>query len=379
MSTPRHPPEASSTGVEGVKPSPEVLEAVTSRVLAGLPRYFPELALDPAHASAVTSRLGESSSYPLYVTSVQEGTPRRASVSVVVKFAPVFGRHSEGRTEYEHLLLMHERLRGKGALRVPRPLDFLDEFQALVMERVAGERFSRLLLRCARRLAPAACAARLRDAAGMCGRWLREYHDATAREPAAPFGGEYLAALEHGLGTLAASGFPRDARETTLALARRLHEYGRDRRVPVAVRHGDFGPQNVHVGDDYVCVFDLSHHLAAPVYDDIVYFLVTLETMNPYPRELRFDRRRVLALRGPFLEGYFGRATTDAETTLMLEGYYLKALVARCLKQRRNTSARGRAAGALFDAIWVRRRYATRLRAQAARVAAVLPESGGAG
>ena len=112
----------------------------------------------------------------------------------------------------------------------------------------------------------------------------------------------------------------------------------------MADQHGDYGPQNVHVGEGYVYVFDLNYHVAAPVYDDIDYFLVTLETMNPYPRQWFFDRARVAAMRDPFLDAYFAGAPPDPARKVYLEGYYLKSLLFRCAKQRRNTARRGRVA-----------------------------------
>jgi hypothetical protein len=146
--------------------------------------------------------------------------------------------------------------------------------------------------------------------------------------------------------------------------SRALHEFGRERRVLVADQHGDYGPQNAHLGEDFVYVFDLNYHASAPVYEDIDYFLVTLETMNPYPRQPLFDRGRVRALREPFLAGYFGSGTRTHETDVYLAGYYLKSLLSRCAKQRRNTAKRGRAARVLFDAARTRRYYPRRLEAQ---------------
>jgi hypothetical protein len=120
-------------------------------------------------------------------------------------------------------------------------------------------------------------------------------------------------------------------------------------------------------------VFDLNYHVAAPVYEDIDYFLDTLETMNPYPRQWLFDRRRVAALRGPFMRGYFGSASgEDGEREAMIEGYYLKSLLFRLAKQRRNTSKRGRAAVAAFDALALRGHYPRRIRQQCETAAEAL-------
>jgi len=127
------------------------------------------------------------------------------------------------------------------------------------------------------------------------------------------------------------------------------------RTAPVAVRHGDFSPDNVHVNDGGICVFDLSHHVAAPVHDDITFFLVTLDTMNPYPRYVAFNRRMARRLASPFLDGYYGadRDRRERDESALIGAYALKNLLTRCLKQRRTAAAAGSLALAAFDRLWV--------------------------
>jgi hypothetical protein len=351
---------------DGVVVTTELLERVGDRILEAFPRYYPASPFDRAHATIRLDRLGETSSYPLFAATVvpgTAGTPRE----LIVKFAPVFSENNEGLTEYRHLLTMHERLGNASAIRVPRPLDFYEDVNALVMEKVGGERFSRVLLRDGGRFAPPEAATRLRDAARRCGGWLAAYHDATRHADAAPFDDTFVARIDEKLAAFGALGFAPSAARTVAATVRRLHEFGVSRRVPVADQHGDYGPQNAHVGDGFVYVFDLNYHVAAPVYDDIDYFLVTLETMNPYPRQWFLDRGRVAAMRTPFLEGYFAGAAADPARDVYLEGYYIKSLLFRCAKQRRNTTRRGRAALALFDALRLRGYYARRLVGQCRR------------
>jgi hypothetical protein len=167
-------------------------------------------------------------------------------------------------------------------------------------------------------------------------------------------------------------GFARATAGRVIDAVRALHEFGRDQRVAVSDQHGDYGPQNAHAGDDFVYVFDLNYHMPAPIYEDVDYFLVTLETMNPYPRQCFFDRGRVQALRAPFLDGYFGAAPREPQLEVYLAGYYLKSLLFRCAKQRRNTSKRGKAALFVFDAVRVRRYYPLRLEEQCRLVGALL-------
>ena len=348
---------------DGVVVTADMGRVTCERIFNDFSRHFPGVRLHADTAAAHVDRLGQVSSYPLFGAVLHPGA-EEPPLNLVIKFAPVFDVNNEGLTEYRHLQLMHQRLDGRASLRVPRPLDFFPDLNALVMERVGGRRFSGVILAAAGRLAPAADADRLQQSAQLCGEWLAAYHDATRAADSAPFDGTFLARVEEKLVDFRRHGFPDAVADEVARSARLLHEWGSSRRVRCADQHGDYGPQNVHVGDGCVYVFDLNYNVAAPVYEDVDYFLVTLETMNPYPRQWLFDRARVAAMREPFLTGYFAGAAPDPERELCLEGYYLKSLLFRCAKQRRNTTRRGRAALAGFDALRLRGWYAQRLRRQ---------------
>ncbi|HEX5133269.1 MAG TPA: hypothetical protein VFX92_12375 [Candidatus Krumholzibacteria bacterium] len=360
---------------DGVVVTGRVLESVAGRILERFQTYFPGEYFDRARASIHVERLGEASSYPLFWAEVKTGEePAR---HLIIKFPPVFADNNEGLTEFEHLRAMHDRLGADSPIRVPRALDFYADCNALVMERVAGERFSRVLLRDGSRFADAAALARLHTAAGRCGAWLAAYHEVTRKPDVPPFGATFVDAVGAKLDAFTALGFDSGVAGTVRQTAGHLHEFGRERRVAAADQHGDYGPQNVHVADTHIHVFDLNYRAVAPVYEDIDYFLVTLETMNPYPRQWFLDRGRVASLRVPFLHGYFGREPAAPERDLLIEGYYLKSLLFRCAKQRRNTRQRGAAALALFDSLRLRRYYARRVLRQCHTITACLAAVGG--
>jgi hypothetical protein len=358
---------------DGVVVTPDALTRVAERIRDRAPTYFPDAGFAPGSTTVAIERLGETSSYPLFAVRVGEGENARGAI---VKFAPVFDENNEGETEYRHLVTMHARLAAIPELRVPRPLDFYDDINALVMERVGGERFSRVILRDAGFFAPRDAAFPLLTAARRCGSWLAAYHDATHVRDASPFSDDFVGQIQQKLAGFGTQGFPDAAAATVMRTVERLHRAGGSRRVPVADQHGDYGPQNVHCGDDHVCVFDLNYHRSAPIYEDVVYYLVTLETMNPFPRQWFFDRRCVRAMREPFLSGYFGDTRFSTEHTLCIEGYYLKALLFRCAKQRRNTAKRGALPLALFDAQRIRHWYPQRLLRQCQLVDRCLSSAG---
>lgn len=348
------------------------LSALQNRISDKADAYFPHLA--GRNVSVSVHRFPETSSYPLFGADIRETGGRGKTESIVIKFAPVLQDNNEGLTEYNHLRLMWDNVECKnGPIRVPRPLDFYDDMNALLTERVPGERFSRALLRSASLGAGKEDQTRMADGAVLCGRWLREFHRLTAKPDANPFDAEFVAEVNEKLELFESFGFPKKASKRLRNTVEDLRAYGKLITAPVSGRHGDYGPQNVHVGDGFVYVFDLNYHTSAFIYDDINYFLVTLETINPYPRYFLFDRRKVMALRDVFLTGYFGSdEPLTLEQRVLLDGFYLKSLLFRCAKQRRNVSKQNVLMTRLYDLTRVRSYYPKRLGIQCDRVESLL-------
>jgi hypothetical protein len=331
----------------------DTLRVVAGRIAAracdyGLPRVA---------ADRVTLRpFSTASTYPLYIVEIDAGSgaPQR----LVVKFPPVFGAHREGLAEFTNLRAMAARLGSSRELRVPRALDYWEDVNALVTEHRPGVRFSTRILS-ARRFASSRSRDSLARTATLCGKWLRVYHETTSRGDGPAVDDRYRAVVERDLDRKPARGplaaLRRPVREAVDCAASALS----GRRVPFAVRHGDFSPDNVHIDGEGICVFDLSHHAPAPVYDDVAFFLVTLDTMNPYPRYWAFDRRVARALASPFLDGYFGteRAARERTDDAIMGAYVLKNLLTRCLRQRGVAAAAGPLALAAFDLLWVAGHY----------------------
>ena len=344
------------------------LDVLRNRISDRATAYFPHLA--GRDLNVIVHRFPETSSYPLFGAEIHERGREGAGESIVIKFAPVLQDNNEGLTEYNHLRLMWENVECRnGPIRVPRPLDFYDDMNALLTEKVPGERFSRALLRSASLGARREDHERSIQGAVLCGRWLREFHRLTSKSDEHPFDTAFIDDVNEKLELFESFGFPRETSKRLRNTVEDLRAYGRLIKAPVSGRHGDYGPQNVHVGDGFVYVFDLNYHTSAFVYDDINYFLVTLETLNPYPRHFLFDRRKVMTLRDDFLGGYFGsNQPLTLEQKVLLEGFYIKSLLFRCGKQRRNVSKQNRLMTRLYDLARVRAYYPRRLRTQCDRV-----------
>jgi hypothetical protein len=337
-------------------------EFIRQRVTEKAGEYFP--GVDREKLESKCWPFSERSTYPLYLCRLSESDGAGPVAGAIVKFAPVYPDNNEGLTEFEHLKLLHDQLGSDGPLRVPRPLDFYGDVNALVTEEVSGERFSRILLRDTSLFTGGERRQTLHQTIDWCGQWLSRFHELTGRGEDNAFDDTFRSDIQRRIRVLRRFGFPVRTEKRISETIKALEEYGDRVHAPYADYHGDFGPQNVHVGDGWICVFDLSYARAACVYDDISYFLVTLETMNAFPRQPFFSRRNAMALRMPFLQGYFGVGPLARETQIFLAGYYLKALVLRCVKQRRNVRRRPLPVKIAFDKFRIGRYYPRRIEQQ---------------
>jgi hypothetical protein len=351
---PRNPVPAPPAADPPVRVDDDTLRIVAERIAARARDY----GFGAGAPGSVNLRpFDAASSFPLYLAEIGADTARPHKV--VVKFAPIYGQHREGYAEFANLRTMAARLGPSQYLHVPQPLDYWEDVNALVTEHRPGSRFSERILAAPPWFMAWRVRSSLMRTSRQCGEWLRIYHEATAREDGPAIDDHFLARMRRDIDRIPVRGPFAGLRSHVEAALAVMREALADRRVPVAIRHGDYSPDNIHLDGDGICVFDLSHHSPAPVHDDITFFLVTLDTINPYPRYLAFDRRVARALAGPFLDGYYGdhRAAREREDDPVLGAYMLKNLLARCLRQRRVAAAAGPLALAAFDGFWVVGRY----------------------
>ena len=243
--------------------------------------------------------------------------PGRAADGEAVEQGRRFASQEHAALEF----LWGEFTRRSARLSVPKPLDFLPEQAALVMEKCAGERLD-VSLRWARLRRDERARARLLEQLNKCGEWLALFHQVTERTdaPAEVYGRierdfheELRACREVGL-------------EASLA-SRIARRYERDKatvfdgRHRVVGRHCDFAPYNVIVADDRLAVIDFEGLQQGILYDDLCYFLGMVETMPFY----HLGARLALRFRQSFLDGYaHGRGETNREH---LEFFMLTTMV----------------------------------------------------
>ena len=278
----------------------------------------------------------ERSTYPLYLFDLKFGD---RTEQVVVKFAPVFPENNEGQTEFLNMRqIWRDAPSEPDGLGLVRPLDFYEETDALVSELVESTRFSPWMMKDCEFGASFEQQAELRRRISLAGRWLRLLHDTTrapdsctlAESTFLPRFEELAVRLnEHGL-------LSRSTEQLRKFFVAAISRHG-DLRVPNALVHGDYGPQNMAFADGKLYVFDLQRKFSEIVFHDLAYFLVTLKTLNPYPTYPRFNRSRAVSLESPFLEGYFSGQSTPNEQ-ILLDLLVLRNLYQRALKQFQNLS-----------------------------------------
>jgi hypothetical protein len=339
----------------------DTLGVLEARIRENAARYFPHLAGRDVTLRSIPLRAGSNR---LYRCELQPGNGTGAPAELIAKFAP-----KPLLIEFDHFTLLGGHR--SGVLRVPRPLDYFPDINALLTEKVEGQPLSHLVWRDLHLFAGRRRRESIAGWMRLCGQWLANYHRVTRGADAAPFDHRWLGKATDTVGELESAGFPSRVGLAARRVLARLHESGTRTLAPQAHRHGDFSLANVHVGDRWVCVFDINDKSLECVYEDLSFFLVTLETVNKWPRHPLFDRRAAVAMKAHFLKGYF-ESEPDC-SPLLLEGHVLKQLLFRCAKQRRNLRRGPRWPRVLFDATQLRRFYPRRVLQQCERLDRLLP------
>jgi len=92
--------------------------------------------------------------------------------------------------------------------------------------------------------------------------------------------------------------------------------------LPLGIGHGDYAMRNILVGEnDRVTAFDTCAKWRVPIYEDIAYFLVQLETngLQVLSQGFAIDSRTLAAYQREFLAGYFGEAHIPIEVIRLFQ------------------------------------------------------------
>lgn len=203
-------------------------------------------------------------------------------MGIVVKASENAGRSAFALTEFSNLADLHARLPPVQEFRVPRPLDCLPEFNAIVLERVFGPRLDAVIRADTRRLR------RDREAAAtqcrQAGRWLRAVLPrATGGSEAGRANAAFRRALQEELGRMleraSRNGLPTGVAQD---LRDRLSKPQRDGHALVRV-HSDYTPYNILVASNALYVTDFAEMPDGCAEGAAAFFWSWLELAKQHP------------------------------------------------------------------------------------------------
>lgn len=221
---------------------------------------------------------------------------------------------------YEHF----ERL-GNPSLGAIRVLDFIQSPQTIIMDEHSDPSLRSLFAKANRLNHLLGRAPDLRKAFFNAGAWLKAYstlpklenvitrhsHREDFNESIVNFTG-FLSRISGD------TSFFQRIEKTVIAAANEIMPSN----LPVGIGHGDYAMRNILVGaNDRITVFDTCAKWKVPIYEDIAYLLVQLETnaLQVLTQGLTIHARTFAAYQGEFLAGYFGETHIPIEMVRLFQ------------------------------------------------------------
>jgi hypothetical protein len=298
----------------------DVLDELVEHVRARIQSYFPDI--QKIGQVRVTHSIRRSYSNIHCMTIYADGQP---SKKLIIKISET------GAQQFVAMKSIWPQFEAHATWKIPRPLDYLPEDSALVMEEVSG-------ISLAERLPWVLWIDRNVTVAEIdctrIGEWLRYYHDVGKADKRSPVSTDGIwPGLNETLAELSANGFDTSIRplveEWVVPLAQRALEIAR----PVSFVHGDFTADNVMIDGENVVVVDLCAALRNSIDLDIAAFLnslLLLRLTRPVPWSA-IDR-----MRNAFLSGYFKSDPLEEIPILFLQGMGLADVALEIVRRRRS-------------------------------------------
>jgi phosphotransferase family enzyme len=192
------------------------------------------------------------------------------NIRLAVKVYSGVGQLAFAQRQFDALNLLWGDFSKSPRLKIPKPLDFLPDLPAIVMEEVAGCSVQELVkwaswLRWTREKALTACR--------NCGEWLHHFHSVTRVSQGQLDAREKQQSLHLGVARLATFGFDAETckhlEEKIELLVNILSEQNEQRSLV----HGDFTVDNVLLDGDITTVLDVEGRYQNLIYHDMASFL----------------------------------------------------------------------------------------------------------
>jgi hypothetical protein len=220
-------------------------DTLRNRIVERAAVYFPDLCGRLHARISKTTRRAYSEIYELEITDDQ-----RARRRIVVK------KTQSARREYEELLFLWQTFSVHSGYGVARPLDYLEDGPALVMEAVGGASLQTIFPRWSWRAASVSSA---ESACHKAGKWLSLYQRTL---PTTPLGvldlDRKFSDFQRTWRDLAGVGFSERTGEKIAARLRSIVEQLKTRSFASVRIHGDFSIDNVWLDEGRIVVLDIS-------------------------------------------------------------------------------------------------------------------------
>lgn len=221
------------------------------------------------------------------------------------------------RREFRALRVLQCRLGPEMLDSLPAPLGAHQDDSVLVVSGVRGYPLSRLLKRDANLLTGLLRTQRLRATGSAVGTWLRQFHAATARTPAAHDHERFCRGLAAALNQIAAKSGTEGLSDISDRLMRASAGLAGS-PLGTAACHGDFLPQNILIRNDSAAVVDFeSYRVRDVVHCDIGSMLAYTMMLEGQPGYLRGALR---AFGEAFKRSYGEEAEADVQRLFTAAG-----------------------------------------------------------
>lgn len=283
-------------------------EAILRTIRERWREYFPDLA-DCSPPEVLASPQSAEHGYSVIHAYTLCFRERRARLGIIAKLRRgSYWSMAEGagalrraaslaKMEYRELSAAHRFFSNRaGPCGVVRPLDYIEEQNALLIERARGRDLGLLVTEDG----PEIAGQLIRT-----GKWLRHFHDDVHRRFEHPWSPEdFGAALGTRTADLVRLGVPRTVVGEIEAAVLGSAEAFRGRETPGSTLHGDYKLRHVWATRDAIQVLDFGNVHEGDCYEDVAAMLVELRVLclaRPFASPASADRYA-----RAFLQGYFG-------------------------------------------------------------------------
>jgi len=264
------------------------------------------------------------------------------NIKLAVKVYNGVGQLPFAKRQFDALNLLWDDFSKSQRLRIPRPLDFLPDLPAIVMEEITGCSVQDLVKWASWRRRNRENAVR---ACRYCGEWLHQFHSVTRVAQGQLDAGEKHKSLQLGVTQLLKYGFAAETCKHLEAKIELLVGILSEQNEQRSLVHGDFTVDNVLVDGNITTVLDVEGRYQNLIYHDMASFLNSIALVGlGLPMYESVSR----ACREAFLLGYLGDLKHNKSALWFLRVSGLVSVALEVL---------GRYTGQPLAQIWLRRGF----------------------